>query len=449
MTALRGLAALVPILAGGFAAARLVPFLRRRPVPVQVAWGWLLGVAGCGGALWALSLATGRPPSGRDLLLVGAAPVLVACLSRRPRAEPPARARMRGPLAAAAGVAIGLVSLASLGESLTNPIHDWDGRMTWGAHARHLAAEGARSAAIDRPEWLVVHPRYPVLLPTLQAAIQDAADAGDDDRAVRPLHALFLPALLVILLDEASRAGGSRAAVAVTLLAAATPFLTVDVDGAGGTYADSALAAFWGGAVLLLSGPTGARPSDLLAAALLAAAVLTKREGAALVAVFLMGWLLTTRPAWTRALRVLGPPIAAAAFLAMWRLPIADRLFDDYSASAVSSGRAIASAAITIARVASAESLRPDRWGWLLPAAAVVLACGAARGRSSRRVRLLLLALGGLAALFVAAYLTTALPVDRLVRTTWSRVLLVGALPGLVLWAAALRASGGTARAVR
>ncbi len=188
--------------------------------------------------------------------------------------------RLGGPLAAAALALAAIVCAAVFAEAISDPVNDWDGRMTWGAQTRFIRQAGTVDAAVLRqPRWFVTHPQYPLLLPLAQTAVLEVFHADPDAPLPRALYAAFLPAFLLVLYDGARRAGGARAAALVVLAIAVTPYMLLGAGAATTTYSDLPLAALYGGALVLLLAPRPRADSGLAAGLLLAAAVLTKNEG--------------------------------------------------------------------------------------------------------------------------------------------------------------------------
>ena len=161
-----------------------------------------------------------RPPA---VWTAAALPVLgglAAGLARRraPRFQPAARlaawARgLGGPIQAGCALVAALVCAGVLAEAASNPVHDWDGRITWSAQARYIRDAGTVDAeALRNAHWYVSHPQYPLLLPIAQAAALEAFHAGLYSHLQRALYAAFFPALLLVVYDGARRGAGKKAA---------------------------------------------------------------------------------------------------------------------------------------------------------------------------------------------------------------------------------------------
>jgi hypothetical protein len=473
----------------GLGLTELLAPLRRLPWPRRLGYAFLLGVGALGAALFAASHLAGVPlrrPAIALAALVPAAFGAAAAVTRRWRrpgrraaAAPEARvtaassaaseplvaasrehaapAAAGGPpgraarsLRAALAVAAVLVLAGPLLSALTVPLVDWDGRMTWASLAAYLRYEGTVDAEVLRdPHWLVLHPRYPPLMPLAQAAIQELFGADHDDQFFRALYVAFLGALLAIVFDGARRSAGRRAAALTTLCAALPPVLGYGYGGAISAYSDLPLAAFYGGSlVLLLAGPL--RPATGLAAGcLLAAAVLTKNEGVLLAAVAL---LLAASRLWrrrssrstagSRGLAWLGaaalPVLAASTLLAAWRGAIPNREDEDYFA-ALRIGELLHGAVSRlplIARGALQSTFAP--WTWLGFWAVFVVVVAAGR-RALARPLVWRLALAGLAPLAIGcgAYAISTRPLP-LVAETWPRFLVQALVPLGLVFACAL-----------
>ncbi len=440
------------VAAGGLALADLVPFLRARPFLARLGWAWLLGCGWLGGSAYAASHVLHLSLRRGALLPLALAPI-AAALVRRLRAAAPLRPA-RAPLKPFEGIlfslllAFGALVTASLvANSLAIPVNDWDGRMTWVAQARFIrGARSVDSPVLRDPAAWVVHPRYPVLMPVLQTAVQEIADASWDTRFVRPLYALFWPGLLLVLFDAASARAGRFAAAVATLAAAcaSTPAFSPH-GGAAGTYSDLPLACFWGGGLLLLAVEGAGLAEGLAAGLLLGAAVLTKSEGLPLACVALaaaFAWAFAGRRvrAHRAPLLAAGACVAAAALLlASWRSGIPPR-YDEGQVTAFGLA-ALARGAVTRLPDAARACLRAmaDRteWGltWLL--VPLGLALGARRLRRLEALPLAV-ALAGALTLYASAYALSVWPPAIVAETTWDRLLVQLALPLFVLLALAL-----------
>jgi hypothetical protein len=388
-------------------------------------------------------------------------------------------------LTRAAAIAGAVVSLAVWAEAVTNPVRDWDGRMTWVTQARYVRAEGSVDAAVLRGrQWYVTHPRYPLLLPLAQVAVLDLAGLPDDSHAFRALYAAFFPAFLLILHAGARRWAGPRAAALVVLAATLVPFLPFyAAGGAGGAYSDLPLACFYGAGLLLLLEPGLEPTAGAAVGLLLAGAALAKNEGALLavwalalggLARFLWRRRRDRRPAgagdlaahvarqrpapldsagnrrapgsWPARLVPLAPlamaalPVALAlALLASWRAGIPNR-YDERYEEIASLGALLPNAVRrlpVVAPVVLRTMFSGRHWTllwWVVPP---VLWAGR---RGLRHHLALPLALAALAPPAIAwgAYAVFPNP-GFLAAVTWNRFLVQASIPGLLLLALALR----------
>ena len=445
-------AALVAV--GGLALADLVPFLRVRPLLPRLGWAWLLGCAWLGGGAYAASHVLNLSLRRGVLLPLALLPIAAAIAHRaRRRGATPSRP-VGPPVFSFEGISFSLlfifgvfVTASLVANGLAVPVSDWDGKMTWVAQARFI--RGARSVdapALRDPTAWVVHPRYPVLMPVLQVAAQEIADASWDDRFVRPLYALFWPAFLLVLFDAAAARANRLAAAIATLGAACAPALAFELHaGAAGTYSDLPLACFWGAGLLLVTGEGAGLAEGLAAGLLLGAAVLTKSEGLPLAAV-----ALTAALAWAVAGRRLAaarvPLVAAAALvsaaallLVSWRSAIPPR-YDEGQVAAVTFA-ALAKGSATRLPEAARACLRAmanrEEWGFTWLFVPLGLALGARRLARLSALPLAV-ALAGALALYAAAYALSVWPAAMLAETTWDRFLVQMGLPLFVLLALAL-----------
>lgn len=487
----------------GFALTELVPGLRAKPPARRAAYGYLLGVTTVAGALYVLSHTLGVPLRPPAVWTAAALPVLAglaaALLRRRAARRPAARARERAAAAArrphglrawierlggwtAAACVLGaaLSCCGIFAEALTNPIHDWDGRMTWGAQARYVRDAGSVDAPVLRDaRWFITHPQYPLLLPVAQVAALEAFAADPEAHLPRAIYAAFFPALLLVIYDGARRCAGPLTAALVVLAASAAPFFVRGEGGAESTYSDLPLACFYGAALVVLLAPRP-RPGDgWLAGVFLAAAVLAKNEGSALAALaLLLGWRAAVspaplsarrdapaaslhdapaaslhqapeasrevpavsrrRPALLRFAAATLPLLLALAFFASWRAGIPNRQDENYPDLLRAGGLWPG----VVTHVAEFAPVLVDRMAifkhwvgfWFMVPAVLLAGRRAFRHPRNRR---LALAAAGPPAIAWAAYSIHARPA-YLAEVTWERFLLQAAVPLFILLACAL-----------
>jgi hypothetical protein len=451
----------------GYGLTELFPALRRQPLPRRAAYGYLLGVAAVAGSLYALSHTCGvalRAPAVWATASVPALAGLAARLLRRRRAGEAPRPQalaglpsmvrsLGGPLAAACALAAAVICLGVFAEAMTNPPHDWDGRMTWCTQARYVRAAGTVDADVLLEErWSVTHPQYPLLLPVAQVAALEAFGADPDSHLPRAVYAAFLPALLLVVYDATRRAAGPTAGALAALAAAAAPFFVRGEGGAESTYSDLPLACFYGAALVLLLGPRPRAESSLAAGVLLAAAVLTKNEGTALACLALvLGWRATgsagaagashRHPFRTGAWRfaaAAAPVVLALALLASWRAGIPNREDESYPhlVHTASLWPGIVTSPLAFVPVMIDKMNRFRHWAglwWMAPAALLA----GRRALRHPRLRRYLAAAAGPPAIAWAAYSIHPLPAF-LAAVTWERFLLQAAVPLTVVLAGAL-----------
>ena len=450
-TALPGLGAIILFGLPGLALTRLVPALRGLPLLHRTGYGYLLGLAAIAGGLYVLSY-LGVPLGQAAVFGLAAAPLLIFLLPKGPSAPIPAR---RSPLSLVALISLiagALLSLGVLAEAVANPLTDWDGRMTWSTQARYvLAAESVRPPVLEEERWSITHPRYPLLLPVAQAAVMRAFGAGPDRQIFRPLYAAFLPALLLVLHDAARRLSGRKAAALAVLAACGIPMLAFGLNGgAAGAYSDLPLGCFYGAALALLLRPAPRLGDGIAAGLLLAAAVLTKNEGAplagaALAASALFFWRQRRRG------RRFWAPLAAAGlvavlalgFLAAWRSGIPNREDEDYAGTLASRSlwpEMVTRAPLLLSRIARRTADWQDWQGFWLVAPLLLLA--GRRGVRRRIAPPLFLATAAPLAIAWTAYSVHWDP-GYLIGVTWNRMLIQAVVPILLLLSLAL---GGLAR---
>ena len=341
------LAAVSLFLGTGLGLTLCLPGFAKTGLAGRLGFAWLLGVAWIGLFLYAASHFAHVPLDGPLVFLAAFPPLaagLVAALRllvlRRWRAPAPRTARPLWTLALSL-LAV-LVSAAVLGDALTHPLEDWDGRMTWTAQAMFVRDAGTVDAEVLRfPKSFISHPRYPLLMPLAQVAALEAV-GSDDERIVRTLYAMFFPALVLLVLEAGRRWAGSRAALLTALALLTIPWIPFDPEGgAAGAYSDLPLACFFGGGLLLLLRSRPRASDGVAAGLLLAAALLTKNEGLPEVLIALalaalsagLALLRRRRSGRSRALAAALAGLlclAALGLLVSWRSAIPNRYDESY-----------------------------------------------------------------------------------------------------------------------
>lgn len=418
--------------------------LLRLPSGRRLAHAYLLGIAWVAGSLYVLSHGFGVPLRRPAILVLAAIPILVSLpvtLRRGAKPDPKPRRRWTG-LQIVAVTMAALVFSAILAEALTNPVRDWDGRMTWDTQARYLRAEGTVDPRVLRQSgWYVTHPWYPVLLPVAQVAILELLHAGEDEHLFRAFYSFFFPVWLVIVYGSARRFTRRNTAALTALAAALLPVPGFYLDGgAPSTYSDLPLACFYGAGFLLLLKARPRLAEGAAAGLLLAAAALAKNEGGPLALWALaVAFFIPFRPRrfvrrWKPFALAAGILAAALLFLASWRSGIPDR-FQSYE-------RIISWSHFWPWVVQRIPLLLPRVWQELMDwdlfwSAALLVFLAGWRGLRRRAAPALLLA--ALAPLGIAwiAYSISLQPV-LLVRTSLNRFLLQASVPLLVLFSFAL-----------
>jgi hypothetical protein len=471
---LQGLAGALLFAAAGLAVNNAVPWLRQKAAWIRLAWSYLFGLVLVGAALWAGSHLLGLPLSRRAILPVWGLLAVVGIASevwrlrrgvrgKEPRSDSQPRARCR--LLGAAAVFIGLtITTALLADAAAHAVEGVDGRMTWVAHARYLRqAETVSPPVLTEERWLVAHPQYPKLLPIAQVAQLELWSSADE-RAIRPLYALFFPVLLALVYDGGRRLAGRVAGLLSAAALAPLPFLAFQIDGgAAGAYSDLPLACLWGGGLMLLACGPRDRPTSMAAGVLLGGAVLTKAEGLPLALVALVAAALRTEPTtstasslsdlWGRLRHRLNPsalaalPVAAAwGLLVSWQRGIPRRFTEDYLAGLeLERLRLAADRMSEVAAEIAVSTLDPASWRlhWVL--FPLLLAAGW-RGWGHRRALSLsaplLVAVAGAMTLYFLAYLASPWgeALAHQVAVTWPRFLMHLLVPLQLLLALALAA---------
>lgn len=453
--------AIALFLGAGLGLTACLPGFTKTNLAGRLAFAYLLGVAWIGLFLYGASH-VGHVSIGRPLVflaafipLVAGTAVAVRRLATGRRRTPAARIpRPRLQTFGWIGLCVlgAVISSAVLANALTQPLSDWDGRMTWSAQAIFIREAGTVDAGILRsPLGFVSHPRYPLLMPLVQTAALEAT-GSDDDRVFRAVYGAFFPALVLLIINAARRWAGARAALLTGFALLTVPWIPFFREGGAiGAYSDLPLACFAGGGLLLLLQGRPRASTGVAAGLLLAAAILTKNEGLpeAGVAIALAGAsaiIAAFRRSKSARARLLATGVAfsllLAAFvlLADWRSSIPNRYdesyFERFSVSSFVSNLASAHAFSTLPVIAS-RMLSPEAWGlfwWLTPVLFLVAA------PTPRRPPTVLLAVAAATPVLVAwsAYAQVQ-EAGYYAGVTWNRILLHGAVPGSVLLALAVR----------
>jgi hypothetical protein len=458
------LAAIALFLGAGLGLTLCLPGLSRVGLASRLAFAYLLGVAWIGLFLYLASHFGGVTIDGPLVFIAAFIPlaagavVAVALLATKRWRAPAARSPRR-PLQTLGWLACFLltiaVSAAVMGNALTRPLADWDGRMTWATQAIFIRDAGTVDAEVLRSAMSFInHPRYPLLMPLAQDAALAAA-GSDDEHVFRAMYAAFYPALVLLVAEATRRWAGARAALVTTLVLLTIPWIPFDSEGgATGAYSDLPLACFSGAALALLVRGRPRASTGLAAGLLLAAAMLTKNEGlpeaAATLAlaggVAVLAFRRRRRSARSRLLATaaaLCQAIVALALLIDWRSAIPLRYdesyFETFSLSSFVTNLVSARAFSTLPVIAR-RMFDPGLWGlfwWLAP---VIFLVAVPR---FRRPPMAVLALAAATPLVVAwsAYSqhSPGPTADFYAEVTWNRILLQAAVPGFGVLALAVR----------
>ncbi len=394
---------------------------RRLPgAPGAVFGAVLWGVALMGTSLAALDLAGIRwTPAALALPAVVAA---AAGFLAHPAATPSGHREWAWGAAAVAAVAARAVAVAAV------PAFGWDFRYSWGLKAKVFALAGGHDFAwlARPPDWLA-HPDYPPLWPDLIAS--GVVFGGDPATAAAAWQALFVIGIAAACWECATPAPAPVRALAAAVGAWIPVILTPSVAYSG--YAEPLIAfGISAGVVALLGAISGQRGAWIAAAAAGAILAATKNEGVALAAAL-------TLAAWRTAPRRAALAIAVATLgsVGCWRVAAALHGVTGYAS------------VLSPAWVAGRFLHLPGAfWAVVTPIhAALFLAWAAALaalgGRDAYPVRVIV---GVWAGALLAAYLTSPLPLDHMLRFSLDRELAV-ALPIAV--AAGLRGVRWSGRA--
>jgi hypothetical protein len=438
----------------GFALADLVPALRATPWPRRIAYGFLLGVAAVSGTLYAASHTVGvplrAPAVWSIVVLLTGTGVVAAALRRsgRPRSVRGRHGAVKF-LPLAATVVGGIVSLGVFADAVTDPVKDFDGRVTWCTQARYVRAAGTVDAEVlHNGRWSISHPRYPLLLPVAQVAAQEAFGADPEKHAFRAIYAAFFPVLLLLVYDGARRWTGRSGAALAALLIAVLPVFRQGEGSASSAYSDLPLACFWGAGLVLLVFRRGRLETGLAAGLLLGAAVLTKNEGLPLVGSALLIGALAPAVGWRRASaarRQRFRRLAVASllvFLAVgllfsWKSGIPNREDEDYPARLANLhlDRALLSQAALVVPAIGEKMADWKNWQGFWWMASLLLCIGWRVLRRPVAWRLLAAALTPLTVGWIAYSLHWA--PAHLAAVTWDRFLIQASVPFLLLIAGA------------
>jgi hypothetical protein len=356
------------------------------------------------------------------LIVVSVAVIAIVVLKsrKRPRSQFPWLAT----------VVMSIPFIAVFADALLLPLADWDGLITWMPKARAIAAGGSLYAPyFYGAAGINFHNHYPLLLPI------DASMILRLPQAVRVFYAVIPLAMLLMLRTRLAMIFRPEPAAWIAAIVAWIPTMTIGYGSATSAYADLAVAAFAGRALLALLGPV---PWEC--APWLAFLVLTKNEGlvlalAILVTAAIMRSLRTMRQ-W---LIAVAPMAIALLALFVWRSAVPDA-YDERYASLVYDlphrlDRLPAACGVILRYMVDIR-----HWGLLWPAAMLAFVLALRSRVASIAALFLAVALTG----YALAFTVTSWSVAELARVTADRLLL-----HLLVPLACLLAAGWDALTVR
>ena len=384
---------------GGWGITRWQRRLSGAPGGVLGAVLW--GVVLMGASLAVLDVAGIRwTPAALALPAVAAA---VAGFFAHPAVRPSRHRERAWGAAAAAAVAARAFAVAAV------PAFGWDFRYSWGLKAKVFALAGRHDFAwlVRPPDWLA-HPDYPPLWPDLIAS--GVVFGGDPATAAVAWQALFVVGIAAACWECSTPAPAPVRALAATAGAWIPVVLTPTVAYSG--YAEPLIAfGISAGVVALLRAISGHRGAWVTAAAACAVLATTKNEGIALAtALAIAAWRTAPRRA------ALAITLATLGSVACWRIAATLHGVQGYM-SVLSPGWA----------GSRLLHLPGELWAVTTPThaalfVALAAALAAVRGSDARPIWTIV---GVWAGALLAAYLTSPLPLDHMLRFSLDRELAV------------------------
>jgi hypothetical protein len=187
------------------------------------------------------------------------AALVVVSFEKVPKREP------QTPIAWAATMLTLLPIAVLILNTVTTPLSDYDGRVTWMLKAKAIAREHSITGPFFKGQTSRnAHSQYPLLMPVAAAGIFEVT-GSDDDRVVRPLYSLIAIAFLIVLRAAMQRVAGVSAAAVITAAVAWLPQFAADNDGGMTSgYSDLPMIAFVSLALLTVSreSEVGSRAGD-------------------------------------------------------------------------------------------------------------------------------------------------------------------------------------------
>ena len=264
-----------------------------------------LGIAVHSGILFLWSLAGGTFTSGVSWSVTAAGIIigLLVLWKRRGRRAVNAGAESPPDGTALAGCCRCIVLLLLVGTfvlALMTPQRFWDERAIFGIKSKVLFTEGTLdSAALNHPDFVQGHPRYPLLIPLAELHVYELL-GRIDDRWSKAVFPLLFAGLVLTYAGVLSRRFGPGTGWLFALLLATTPLLAPYELGFITGQGDAPVACYHGLAVLYmwdwLQFSGGGLPiirRAVLVGVLAASAVFTKDEGIAHLLVGLIAMLMT------------------------------------------------------------------------------------------------------------------------------------------------------------
>jgi hypothetical protein len=417
------------LLAGGVGLLPLLGVCRSaRQLAARAGLGYLVGLAA--GGIAASTLALIRVPFGWPAL-VGFAGVFLALGFRRLKQVPrspddgtlPAFGRLGVSITiAGAVIVVGLLVRAAQSFAIT-PLVEWDAWAMWTMKARALAVLGwADPSFFADPALAPAHPRYPLLLPSLEA-IDIRAMGGYESQLIHLQFLLFafalVAALAALLWDRVHAVLLWPALLAIV----SAPAFLRQLDTA---YADIPLAIFFAVGVTASARwiATAERWALRVAALMFAATLLTKNEGALLVTAAFVALAVTAQRRQAKSLALACTASFAAVvpwwiYIAWHHVPRDDYRLSDlirlpYVLDHADRGRAGLHALVQ-------HLISVSDWSLLVPYALVAVALAFLAGSVRLPSYVVILSTGALLGMTLV-YDISLRPIDWLIRTSAYRV---------------------------
>jgi hypothetical protein len=361
----------------------------------------ILYVVGTVGLLGQIAGALGIPLALPPFAVCLVAAVAVIWFEKVPKSDPPT-------LISRAATVLTLIPIAVLVLStITTPLTDYDGRVTWMLKAKAIAHEHSITGPFFRGEGSRdAHSHYPLLMPIAAAGLFEAT-GSDDDRAARPLYSLVAIAFLIVLRGAMRNVAGVSTAAVITAAVAWLPqFAANDDGGMLSAYSDVPLIAFVSLALLsIVRGEALERPFRF--GLQLAFVACVKNEGI----IFVIALFVLARFPW----KALLPVIVTLGALALWRAQIPLQYDENYPQLLRHLGSKVSNYP-KAARELVSRMFDFRVWGafWILAAIAAVIA----------RKRELLIATAFVLFAYVTTYAITSWTIAELAISSAHRLLL-------------------------